>query len=1845
MAGIIAMASIIEDFETQPCKKPRKDVDPPAVKTITNYFSPLSKPMDKPFSPPRCNNIRDYFSRKSPPSREKTSTPEQTKESRQAALPTGDHVLQEKVAKQPGKPSQKRSRKSSKANRRLHQECVTPSDNLVIIEEPTREQNDDPASQLISSSGIMGSDTAALLAQFTAETCGTEGTTEGNDSETAPRNHRDISKREAAVKLKKTCEGQSPIVPLKAKSKRGKPTVKHSKKDQAKPQRDEVELNLTKVDEADQTLCDVSMEVNVDEASQLNSSTVTISFEEFVQSQGTLVEEEEKADAQDRVKEPSEIETEQLDMLKANKTGDSCELQKVSPRTLTIQAEVHAISVNPASSRPVGKMASIFTRGKGQPSPTELKLVSSPRLEFRPERDPTKRKSNVVLQEEDLELNVVESESTPKCNQSERNQFMSAFRKPALEKPKPGKSQAKPKQDAEETPEETGKLATQEETVSEEKAGPGKNGAQRKPARKGKKKALEEEQLQSVASPATPPTRQQEDSGSQAAVEPTSSCTASTPTSTLSARRSRRETSLRPATVKETDVRVKKSRSQKKLKVAEIPHNSPLQISTPKTQKPKRRVFKAEMLSPPDEKCSPIRMRFSRVILNSSSLSEGGNDFEILSPIPSKSSRASKKRKQAKKLVKKARAIQQNKKAAAADGEASSVQRSSRSRAAKDSVVCVEDDQTGSAETGQEKSKAKKRLRSLNDVLGRNAAVNKENKTSTVFKAKKASRTSAVSIFDEGSGDGSENSQDDVAFRARKEFLKSGLPESFKKQIAKSIATKEAYSFSCSSFQPVVHVQQTPQDCPLWSLQWPLSPLLHGLRDLCSLPSNPLPSHSGSFASKTEASSRVLCQRGSGWREEFSECVCQLLMEEVSASNPAFPVQRFLSSFLKKRAEHQQQCSTSELEPVSVPSLPEPVGGKRKRADEDEKRGIVAKKPRAHRSDKETRVGDDDSLTPDPEPPQRVGRVSRAQRRKLEQQQQEEEKEKAHPSIETTPGPCQDDPIVILDDSALPHSPGKEDAVREDVLWTEKYQPQHSTDVIGNTASVRKLHSWLKEWKRRADREERKKLKEKKQEEGSNDSDWDCGEEESQDGEDTACNALLITGPTGVGKTAAIYACAQELGFKVFEVNASCQRSGRQILSQLKEATQSHQVDIQGVNVHKPCYFNSYVSSSSGGSPRSGSSPRKVNSPRRVVSSPRKPPQSPRGAKRGSLAPTSLANFFKLGRPPSKEPASTGMTPPTAAPKKTVTVREDVSRPKALPVKTPACTTAGEEQSKKTATSLILFEEVDVILDDDAGFLAAVKTFMATTKRPVILTTSDPSFRTVFDGCFEEICFKTPSLVNVCSYLQLLCLAENVRTDPRDMSSLLSLTRCDIRQSLLHLQFWTRSSGGRCTDKPLSKAGEEMAREVALKTEEPREVADGSVCEVAAPVPPCDTGCTENMLGLWSVQPDRGIQDLLKNFRQPEEPGLWEMLTDSWKRGMGLLYSNLELLLPLPLTVLTLPPHRPIDPLPNTATKDQPSDEPPQAPGSQPDTVPHSGLLQAAESSDECSPVKVSKRMKTKKQLHCLEDHSDSDSEEGFLSLCKPDKKPTDSSQAQNRETDEQVEVDLPPAPVKIKRVPLTQDERTKSIPVSHCLGSLADFLDNMSFLDSSLRLHTSPAGGHLHKRPPSLSSRAEVKDGMTDEPREGCEEVGWAETERAVEIQAALEAMSFHRCRSRVAEAWGKAQALEGELGVKTVAELTLPVAAHRHGIKLTQDSLCKPKVLQSRSEVTETVLSRAVIGHQGNRQAAALDYMPALRTICRAELLKEQGKLKRRFLHYLNAIHLGLPKSTLQYLAEDFP
>lgn len=47
--------------------------------------------------------------------------------------------------------------------------------------------------------------------------------------------------------------------------------------------------------------------------------------------------------------------------------------------------------------------------------------------------------------------------------------------------------------------------------------------------------------------------------------------------------------------------------------------------------------------------------------------------------------------------------------------------------------------------------------------------------------------------------------------------------------------------------------------------------------------------------------------------------------------------------------------------------------------------------------------------------------------------------------------------------------------------------------------------------------------------------------------------------------------------------------------------------------------------------------------------------------------------------------------------------------------------------------TILLFEEVDILFEDDTGFLKALKTLMNTTKRPIILTCNGISFTSIIN--------------------------------------------------------------------------------------------------------------------------------------------------------------------------------------------------------------------------------------------------------------------------------------------------------------------------------------------------------------------------------------------------------------------------------------------------------------------------------------------------------------------------------
>jgi hypothetical protein len=57
------------------------------------------------------------------------------------------------------------------------------------------------------------------------------------------------------------------------------------------------------------------------------------------------------------------------------------------------------------------------------------------------------------------------------------------------------------------------------------------------------------------------------------------------------------------------------------------------------------------------------------------------------------------------------------------------------------------------------------------------------------------------------------------------------------------------------------------------------------------------------------------------------------------------------------------------------------------------------------------------------------------------------------------------------------------------------------------------------------------------------------------------------------------------------------------------------------------------------------------------------------------------------------------------------------------------------------------FVQVDLVFEEDSGFLQTVQHFINTTKIPIIMTTSDPGFQRNISARFEILNFVSPPLV------------------------------------------------------------------------------------------------------------------------------------------------------------------------------------------------------------------------------------------------------------------------------------------------------------------------------------------------------------------------------------------------------------------------------------------------------------------------------------------------------------------
>ncbi|CAH1991030.1 unnamed protein product [Acanthoscelides obtectus] len=260
-------------------------------------------------------------------------------------------------------------------------------------------------------------------------------------------------------------------------------------------------------------------------------------------------------------------------------------------------------------------------------------------------------------------------------------------------------------------------------------------------------------------------------------------------------------------------------------------------------------------------------------------------------------------------------------------------------------------------------------------------------------------------------------------------------------------------------------------------------------------------------------------------------------------------------------------------------------------------------------------------------------------------------------------------------------------------MWTEKYKPRNSDDIIGNTEAVKKLKKWLQAWWNFSE-EIINSNKERKRRNSNSSDDFIVSDCSSRDTVKLPGNTVVLEGPCGSGKSTAVYSICNELGFNVIEVNASSKRMGKHLLQKLQEATQSHQV-------------------------------RKKES---------------------------FANFLQQSD-------------------------------------------SQEADDKKMC--VLLIEDIDIVFEQDDGFLPALMQLATTSKRPIILTTTD--YESVFVqkslGDLERISFMPLSAHSLAVWLQLVCLVEGKFVDLDEIGSLLEFNNGDARRTVLELQFWVQSGG------------------------------------------------------------------------------------------------------------------------------------------------------------------------------------------------------------------------------------------------------------------------------------------------------------------------------------------------------------------------------------------------------------------------------------------------------------------
>ncbi|XP_053952549.1 enhanced level of genomic instability 1 isoform X1 [Anastrepha ludens] len=121
-----------------------------------------------------------------------------------------------------------------------------------------------------------------------------------------------------------------------------------------------------------------------------------------------------------------------------------------------------------------------------------------------------------------------------------------------------------------------------------------------------------------------------------------------------------------------------------------------------------------------------------------------------------------------------------------------------------------------------------------------------------------------------------------------------------------------------------------------------------------------------------------------------------------------------------------------------------------------------------------------------------------------------------------------------------------------ELLFTEKYKPMLVEQVLVNLIPVIQLRDFLATWANSNGGSARNSQ--------TIDDSFDAFNDSTSSISNVASNAVVLLGQVSSGKTNAVYALANDMNFNVLEINAGMKRTGKRLIQELQEATQSHQI-------------------------------------------------------------------------------------------------------------------------------------------------------------------------------------------------------------------------------------------------------------------------------------------------------------------------------------------------------------------------------------------------------------------------------------------------------------------------------------------------------------------------------------------------------------------------------------------------------------------------------------------------------------------------------------------------------------